>query len=760
MVGRHAALVLGWPTAWQSPPPPTADRMPPPPSPPPALLLEFNQTHQSTAFFSGAVRGLLVLQRDAVYGLLAGLEPGETHRLAIPCGAGAYSEAFRADAQGVAEVSVRFQTAAWPLDSVAVVTNADELGCEPARTNNFTQFALVGRFPAYAGSLEVRGLLAATRSPTSLAITGLVFGLEPSEQGMWHLHKGFNCDGGSRRLQDAPEVYLGVQWGYWLGAARSRGLEPWATTRWRSDGAGVALIREEFRLERPDEYAPLARSTGARVLPSFEGRAVVVHAPDGAYAACGTLGPEGATALLAEVVPHPHAPIVASGATLLARLEQRSSGQLALRAAASGLVPGARARWSVRRGFICPDYHDKLGRLVPLDVGTAYAPGLGGEMEADSDGLAWTAWDQPSPSPSPSSSPAAATAAAAAAAAAAVSLGELRGRVLLLSDAAGAPLACGPLEPSRALVAELNGGLVVAAPAECGVAVRVAGARHGATLTLSGASSGAASDAAMQLRAGPRGELGAELLGYGLEQLRGRIVTVDGLPGGAPLNGPPAEVPHVTGAEACAEGGASGLPVAFAVVGGAAALLLAGVCLVLHLPRLRGRPSPSRFASQVGQRLSRRLASLSSSGSGLGGFSPRSRSSSRTPDSRATLPLSSELPRGDFVRQALRRLVPRGPPTASCLSVRLTATPFTTCYKASASLPSLIASRARSLPRLTPRSISWKESSVGRTHRSCTRPTTVPTRLQRTARCARNRPICPPAARRSRHGSAVGASAP
>ena len=49
------------------------------------------------------------------------------------------------------------------------------------------------------------------------------------------------------------------------------------------------------------------------------------------------------------------------------------------------------------------------------------------------------------------------------------------GHVLLLSDAE-APLACGPLEPSRSLVMIVGGAIVVVAPAECGVAVRVVGA--------------------------------------------------------------------------------------------------------------------------------------------------------------------------------------------------------------------------------------------------------------------------------------------
>ena len=67
----------------------------------------------------------------------------------------------------------------------------------------------------------MRGLLAATRSSTALAVTGIVVGLEPREEGMWQLHRGFSFDGGSRRAQDAPAVYLGAQWGYCLGAARA-----------------------------------------------------------------------------------------------------------------------------------------------------------------------------------------------------------------------------------------------------------------------------------------------------------------------------------------------------------------------------------------------------------------------------------------------------------------------------------------------------------------------------------------------------------
>ena len=75
-------------TPSQSPPPPTADRLPPPPSPPPALLNDFDFSKEfATANFSGAVRGVVVLQRGLAYGLLAGLRPHE-HKLVVPCDGG------------------------------------------------------------------------------------------------------------------------------------------------------------------------------------------------------------------------------------------------------------------------------------------------------------------------------------------------------------------------------------------------------------------------------------------------------------------------------------------------------------------------------------------------------------------------------------------------------------------------------------------------------------------------------------------------
>ena len=602
-----------------------------------------------------------MLQRGLVYGLLAGLRPGATHQVALPCRVGTLSDTFVADAQGVAEVTLHVRAISWPVESISIVAAAlqddNELGCEPTATANFMRIALVGRFPAYEGALEVRGLIAATRSSAALTVTGLVIGLPPNGQGDWHVHSGFNCDGGARRVEDAPAVFLGVQWGYWLGVARSRGLEPWTTTRWRSDGAGVGFIQENFRLERPDEFAPLARATGARVLPSFEGRAVVMHAPDGAYAACGTLdsvGESGSNSgnryLLVEARPHPDAPTGAREVSLLGRIELLTGGRLAVQGAASGLVPGSRAHWSVRHGFACPAYHDKLGRLVPLDVGTAYSHSLSGNVLADSHGQARVSWHAQEQEQGDGAQSAVNT------------LRALRGRILLLSDESDAPLACGPLEPSPALVALVSGALVVAVPTECGVAVRAAGAPVDSTLMLTDAGSEAGD--VLQLHAGPTGEVAIEMSGQDFEGMRGRVVTVEGLPDSAVLDGPPSEAPPRaagSGNAACGGLDAGALPLALALISAAAALVLVGVCVLLQLPGLRGRRTPPRNRiSQLTQHISLRLSRLSglSSRSSLELSSLKSPRCLRVPDSMAISPSphALELPRGNFVR---KNAVPR-----------------------------------------------------------------------------------------------------
>ena len=104
----------------------------------------------------------------------------------------------------MAEVSIRSHTGEWAAGSVCISTSGgDGYASAPLISGGFTQIALAGRFPAYEGALEVRGLLAATRSSTELAVAAIATGLEADEEGLWHFHRGFNCDGGSRRTRNA-----------------------------------------------------------------------------------------------------------------------------------------------------------------------------------------------------------------------------------------------------------------------------------------------------------------------------------------------------------------------------------------------------------------------------------------------------------------------------------------------------------------------------------------------------------------------------
>ena len=428
--------------------------------------------------------------------------------------------------------------------SVGVVTDAgDALAYAPLIDGEFRKSHWPGD-SAYEGALEVRGLLAATRSSTELAVAAIATGLEADEEGMWHFHRGFQLR--RRKPADAGRA-RSLPWRA-VGILARRGAQPRPrAVRRRAGGNPTAPASPSSAsassLNRPDEYAAIGRAAGASLLPSFEGRAWVVHAPDGAYAACGTLDGAARVPLLAEVTPHPDAPSCGPSCWRridgLALLEQRPSGDLALQLAVHGLAPGETALWSLRTGFVCPAYFDKLGRLVPLDVGTPAMPEYEGTLEADGDGGASLSWETNTKFAD-----------------------GLRGHVLLLSDAEDKPLACGPLEPSRSLVAIVGGAIVVVAPAECGVAVRVAGAPSDA-VKIEGLQDEASAD---------------------LGELRGRVVTIEGLPGSATLEGSRPEAPSGAAGRCIDDAGALGA--ALASIGGATVLFLAAACAVLHLPVL------------------------------------------------------------------------------------------------------------------------------------------------------------------------------
>jgi len=176
---------------------------------------------------------------------------------------------YTSDASGVAAISVTVpgytMKGAWPVAGRAVVLHADNgdpVGCgliEPT-SGEFVSFQT---YPGYSGTYEqpVGTMLVSDAGASTIALEGVVAGLEASATGGVHVHEGYNCENsGGHYFQEGT-------------------VDPWLETTYSTDANGVgvdfSLTVSPYTLRQ--EY-PVAY------------RAVVLHESDGTRVACGILG--------------------------------------------------------------------------------------------------------------------------------------------------------------------------------------------------------------------------------------------------------------------------------------------------------------------------------------------------------------------------------------------------------------------------------------------------------------------------------------
>ena len=124
--------------------------------------------------------------------------------------------------------------------------------------------ASLARYPGYAGALAVIGTVTLGDAGSGIVLGGTVAGLEASATGGIHVHTGVSC------------ASADVVGGHYFDGMDA---DPWLTTTYASNAAGVAAVAVTVAGFSPEDVV---------------GRAVVVHAGDGARVACGLLEAEAA----------------------------------------------------------------------------------------------------------------------------------------------------------------------------------------------------------------------------------------------------------------------------------------------------------------------------------------------------------------------------------------------------------------------------------------------------------------------------------
>ena len=515
-------LVSSWPTQRPPPPPPVLDRLPPPPSPPPsAVLSAFNSSATWYAWHFAAatdvavsppapLHGLLVVQlRDdiaIVFGAMSLLGPDRTVELRLGLSSSGCEQHLTTPLSAHVNLSatrgmidVREVPFHVPPSLAAdgrgqlilqLVGEDVPLACQALSSPGTThaQLALIKPMPAYAGHLRPHGLLLFRRHRDRqgrevLRVRGVVFGLEADVTGMWHIHQGFNCDGGGApRTADVdpswPTFYPGVGWGYFTARSRVRGPDPWTSTIYRTHTAGsggAAHIDERFVLDSSDSWTPLSQAMAsesdeqeepcaAALPPLFLGRHVIFHTEDGTAAACASIGGELPRISSAYVITERHPSYDGSMDVALTASLTEHEGSLRMHAVVTGVKPNANGTWRIHEGFSCRARVDLPGHVYPFDVGLPFTPfgsavAISSAWQSDAHGNAFVSWEVSSPH---------------------ANLKELQGRTLIVSLANGTPAACGQIEPAPWLTGVLVAvdgegeprGVIMAAQAAGGSLVR------------------------------------------------------------------------------------------------------------------------------------------------------------------------------------------------------------------------------------------------------------------------------------------------
>ena len=190
---------------------------------------------------------------------------------------------YESDGSGVARISKTMPGFSlygeWPVYGRTVVVHESNPAVKPAcgviGVGATSYEALMPSMVKYsvcpAGpcqTLTVNGMLKFSSVGSTLTVSGVLTGLEPSTSGGWHVHSGFSCtdtDGAGGHYYDGL------------------GSDPWCSdcVKWYSDAKGVAVVSltmEDFTLD----------PAGPRYVG---GRTVVVHASAGTKVACGVIEP-------------------------------------------------------------------------------------------------------------------------------------------------------------------------------------------------------------------------------------------------------------------------------------------------------------------------------------------------------------------------------------------------------------------------------------------------------------------------------------
>ena len=243
----------------------------------------------------------------------------------------------------------------WPVYGRTVVVHESNSAVKPAcgvigvgAASYEALMPSMVKYVDYTPGLTVNGMLKFSSVGSTLTVSGVLTGLEPSTSGGWHVHSGFSCT-------DAA----GAGGHYYDGL----GSDPWCSdcVKWYSDAKGVAVVSltmEDFTLD----------PAGPRYVG---GRTVVVHASAGTKVACGVIEPlAGAEVVMINSANDGGLPVGAPQYPGVAGvLLQRNRGLPVSGVVLSGLVTGlpstTSVKWSVTPTYSCAAEHDALLQPFP-----------------------------------------------------------------------------------------------------------------------------------------------------------------------------------------------------------------------------------------------------------------------------------------------------------------------------------------------------------------------------------------------------------
>ena len=278
---------------------------------------------------------------------------------------------YESDGSGVARISKAMPGFSlygeWPVYGRTVVVHESNSAVKPAcgvigvgAASYEALMPSMVKYVDYTPGLTVNGMLKFSSVGSTLTVSGVLTGLEPSTSGGWHVHSGFSC---TDTAGAGGHYYDGL------------GSDPWCSdcVKWYSDAKGVAVVSltmEDFTLD----------PAGPRYVG---GRTVVVHASAGTKVACGVIEPlAGAEVVMINSANDDGLPVGAPQYPGVAGvLLQRNRGLPVSGVVLSGLVTGlpstTSVRWSVTPTYSCAADHDALLQPFPDTSPTQFGEGFG-----------------------------------------------------------------------------------------------------------------------------------------------------------------------------------------------------------------------------------------------------------------------------------------------------------------------------------------------------------------------------------------------